>query len=332
MKDKSTIFIITGMPRSGTKLLVHLLNNNEKIAIPQSEMHFWPDLIRRYLGPPDLVYNRRAHVNIIEYINRTSFVRYMGKRVKVNFDSNTWTNNDLFVNIISQYSEKKEPIVFGDKTPSYIFCLDIFVQTFEDIKIVHIARDPRDVALSSMKIWGKNIYRIAYQYKMILSKLKSWEDKNILNEFNFKQIRYEDLLGSPVETLRDLCGFLGVSYCDDMLNVGNNVENYGDAKDASVILSNNKNKYMSVLTDNQIRSMEEICYDWLGNYGYPIHYASKSVSISRMRLSICYLMDAVNIMKFRIKDEGMSGMWTQWILFRERMGQRFAEFVVRKKC
>jgi len=46
------LFII-GMPRSGTKLLRDLMNQNPKIGIPAAETHFIPFMIKKFGDPPN---------------------------------------------------------------------------------------------------------------------------------------------------------------------------------------------------------------------------------------------------------------------------------------
>lgn len=56
---------ISGMPRSGTKLLRDILNNHSKISIPDSETHFIPEFIRAFGMEYNLndVNNLRAALN-----------------------------------------------------------------------------------------------------------------------------------------------------------------------------------------------------------------------------------------------------------------------------
>lgn len=94
--------------------------------------------------------------------------------------------------------------------------LDKLLTCFPDIRILHLVRDPRDVARSSVVMgWaGSPYFGIGHWIKTETS----WEKGT--SEIDAGQIlalRYEDLIIRPKEYLTLVCAFAGVSYEPGML-------------------------------------------------------------------------------------------------------------------
>lgn len=87
---------------------------------------------------------------------------------------------------------------------------------FPDAKYIHLIRDPRDVARSSIGMgWAGNVY---YGVEHWLQTEESWKIlQKKISPKQFIEIRFEELILSPEAVLKDLCSFIGVPYSDKML-------------------------------------------------------------------------------------------------------------------
>lgn len=87
---------------------------------------------------------------------------------------------------------------------------------FPDARYIHLVRDPRDVAHSSIGMgWAGNTYR---GVKIWIAAERSWDRLvSSLPANRYLEIRYEVLLENPTEELTRICGFLGVDYSPSML-------------------------------------------------------------------------------------------------------------------
>jgi len=88
---------------------------------------------------------------------------------------------------------------------------------FPDARYIHLVRDPRDVARSSIAMgWAGNLYR---GVDIWATAERCWDRlAATLPADRYLEVRYEALLGSLTEQLSRVCQFLGVDYSPAMLS------------------------------------------------------------------------------------------------------------------
>ena len=88
---------------------------------------------------------------------------------------------------------------------------------FPGCKMIHIIRDPRDVALSVIGMgWAGNTY---FGIDPWLETETNWESSaSLFDKKNIFEIRFEDLIANPQVELERVCTFVGVSYSSSMLS------------------------------------------------------------------------------------------------------------------
>ena len=111
---------------------------------------------------------------------------------------------------------------WGDKTPSYILYLPVIHSIFPQAQYIHVIRDGRDTALSAAQKWGG--FRRAYMTEYYL--LTHWV-RNIKagqafghgqSKDKYFELRYEDLVQDPENTLKSVCAFLKETFHPAMLD------------------------------------------------------------------------------------------------------------------
>ena len=105
---------------------------------------------------------------------------------------------------------------WGEKMPRYVLQISWLASTFPDSQIVHIVRDPRDVAASICRAGWKRTLRdaAAYWKKRVTAGRKQGES---VEDGRYHEVNYESLLKSPVETLEGLSECLGVQFASEMV-------------------------------------------------------------------------------------------------------------------
>lgn len=96
-----------------------------------------------------------------------------------------------------------------NKTPAYVHLLPALDQLYPDFRFVHCVRDGRDVACSVVtRPWGPNNVLGGGDWwaRKVMDGLR-W---GLAHPERYLEVRYEDLLGSPAQTLSRVLGFLGV--------------------------------------------------------------------------------------------------------------------------
>jgi hypothetical protein len=162
---------------------------------------------------------------------------------------------------------------WGDKTPHYITDVDILHSLFPRSKMLYIVRDGRDVAMSLLeKTWGPaTVYTCAHNWqhenepRPILSTLRS---QGLLHD-----VRYEDLLATPRQTLAAIISFLDQDLPKDALN-----------ELTASIRPTNAGKWERRMRPADVRLFESIAGETLRRFGYPVTHQSIPVgSLAAMR-------------------------------------------------
>ena len=187
---------VYGALRSGTTLLRLMLDAHSQLACP-GETDFLFDHLRG--SDPSTPYDR----NVLE---RSRIYR---------------AHRDMYAD---QPLSELTPTAFVNRIagPNKIAVLMLHrhisraLALFPDLRIVHLLRDPRDVARSSIGMgWAGNVY---YGIDHWLDTEADWTNVSpqVPHE-NVLTVHYENLISEPEATLRAMCSFLNVDYEPAML-------------------------------------------------------------------------------------------------------------------
>lgn len=118
--------------------------------------------------------------------------------------------------VTAQYMAARGKVRWVEKTPDHLLYLEAIRRHFPDAPIVRILRDPRDVAVSLMKVpWGARSF---------LEGLLFWERMDaasrdfFLSDRHSYTLRFEDLVSDPAGELQKLCNFVGETFEPAMLD------------------------------------------------------------------------------------------------------------------
>ena len=125
--------------------------------------------------------------------------------------------------------------------------------------VIHLKRDPRDVARSSIGMgWAGNVWHGADHW---LETEKSWRAGVGKLRNAPLQLRFEDLLAQPEDQLRRVCSYLDTDFFGSMLTYANS-SSYA-APDPSLAY-----QWHRKLTDHEIRLVEARLGAYLPEHGY----------------------------------------------------------------
>lgn len=214
-------FFIVGVGRSGTTLLMSMINAHPDVTMPP-ETHF----LRRQVVPDHGVKPGEVEERLRsdEYFSRldldlSELLDYFRKG-GIQYD---WVL--LYRRILWQYLKNSGSNLIGDKDPKSVEYLPVIKAIFPDAKILHMVRDPRDVVLSREKAgWSKDrswfTHPLAYRVQFQMGRDRG---RNLFGE-NYMEVKYEELITQPEETLETVSGFLGINYSKKMLDFGESGE------------------------------------------------------------------------------------------------------------
>ncbi len=172
----------------------------------------------------------------------------------------------------------------GEKTPDYVRCLPLLHGLFPDVQTVHIIRDGRDVALSTLE-WaredkGPGKYSLWQDEPMAVCALWwKWQvgsgrrDSRRLRAGSYMEVKYEDLVSSPAFTLQKVTEFLDLPYTERMLAYGEGKVQRNpelSAKKAWLPPTPGLRDWRTQMDERSVELFEALAGDQLGELGYPL--------------------------------------------------------------
>lgn len=284
MSDWSNLQVIAivGVGRSGTSLLMSMLNAHPEVAFPP-EFHF----INQHLA-------RKPKATLEEAVARLQAdARFARLEMDLDEVIRPFTNRQqlfsmpaLYRQILQQYAARQNVSIIGDKAPKYVEFLPVIHQIFPDAKILHLIRDPRDVYLSRTKAaWSANrpdiLQYLAYRAQYSLGRTHG----PILFGKNYLEIQYESLLTEPELTLRRVAQHLQIPFLSQMLAFAQSAqelvapdERAWKKETFGPLLTNNMNKWQRELTPGQTARIEAACAPVFADGRYQPAQSRKTVS------------------------------------------------------
>jgi hypothetical protein len=213
------IGFIVGSGRCGSTILASVLNAHSKICVP----HELQILVNR--GLYDKYYSGEA-----QKFTADDFIRFIRKRCPYHFEKYfdyishfrglLYPQKDLqslLTELFDHICYETSKQVFLEQTPWYGLHLDELKELFPELRVIHLIRDGRDVAISYA--------RTPWWTKDIMANLNRWEKEvNIIHEFcrnnpgNCIELKYEDLVVQPQVSLSKTLRIFDLYFEETMLN------------------------------------------------------------------------------------------------------------------
>ncbi|MCP5006199.1 MAG: sulfotransferase [Planctomycetes bacterium] len=282
------IFIV-GAARSGTTLLQYMLRSHPNISLPTAESHFFIPFYKRRVEFGDLKQYKNLYALIAEiYQSRKLFFTEELHGINIDLEIMTkllhnqgcYTVPDVIAGIFKANAKAEGKERWGDKTPYYILHLNTLLEMFPDAQFVHIIRDGRDCALSMLKrrqdLKIFNIYHAAYTWQKYVVAGLTFGDKHRDCYF---QIRYEDILDQPKQSMHGLCSFLNVPYNDALIEFRKAIGNGNKTPLLTKpIQKSNQSKWQSIMMEKDLAVFEGLAGKTLAANGYTLACSSPSIS------------------------------------------------------
>ena len=221
-----TLFVV-GCPRSGTTLLQRMLDSHPMLAVANDSnfvhkalKELVPDWKRKLRKDGDVPLTPE----IVEYTRTYKrFVRLGLAREAVDRAARATTYAGFVSALYDEFAVMHKKPMAGEKTPDYVRRIPLLHQLFPQAKFVHIIRDGRDVALSSVEWAEKGIGPSKFELfaKHPFATTAMWwcwqvasgrKDGRELGPSLYHELRYEQLVDDPATVLRGITDFLGIPY------------------------------------------------------------------------------------------------------------------------
>jgi hypothetical protein len=210
---------ILGVRRSGTTLLRVILDRHPDLAVPD-ESYFIPTLAARHRGRIDAS-------RFCDDVARISTLRDwgvrpadVGERIRPGAET-----ADGVAAIFETYAAGRGKPRWGDKTPMYMSRLGLIDRLFPAALLVHVVRDGRDAARSFLEMpaglvtesWAhpRGVAGFACQWRTEVRAARDLGRR--AGPGRYLELRYEELVAHPEETLRTVSAFAGLEFDPAML-------------------------------------------------------------------------------------------------------------------
>jgi hypothetical protein len=215
---KGPVFVV-GCARSGTTMLRAMLDAHPELAIPP-ESHFITAMwqVRRRYGHPGPVNAEHMAADIVgtyrfgEWgIPAAAVIDRVRALVRPGFA-------DVLDGVFRAYADEHGKHRWGDKTPNYSLDVGLLAELFPAARFVHLVRDGRNVALSLLQVpwWPNTLVEAAQVWSHWTAEARA--AGRSLGSDRYLEVRYEDLVADSTLELTKICGFLGLTYRDEMLS------------------------------------------------------------------------------------------------------------------
>jgi hypothetical protein len=293
-------FFLLGHDRSGTTMLRLILDRGD-VAIPPESM-FLLDVDPRQPAT-DVLLAAWSHPR----------VRLWGLTAEPPAIPDGLNGADAFRFAVSApfvaYAGLEGTTRWGDKTPAYIAHVDRLASIWPDARFVVLVRDGRDVALSVMGVpFGpNNAWSAARSWANAIRRGREAAARYPGRVF---EIRYEDLVSEPAETVAAVCEFLELEYSPDMLAI-EQTDRSKVVEDQAAWFTNvwsgittaAVGKWKSELSPRQVEVFESVAGNELRALGYETSGGSPSQTLVPVYAAHDVAMRGVNFVRLRLVQE-----------------------------
>ena len=219
--ERNPYVFVVGCPRSGTTLLQRMLDHHPRLAVA-NDTHFIPRALEEVIpqavadvaGPvdpplsPELVewvlgYHRFARLGLVEAIVRQAAAEAA-------------TYRDFVSALYSEFGRLHGKPLAGEKTPDYVRRLPLLHAVFPWVRTVHIIRDGRDVALSTLEwasedkgpgkleLWQDEpvaVCALWWQWQV----RTGMRDGAVLGPSRYHEVKYEELVAARSDAAERCC-------------------------------------------------------------------------------------------------------------------------------
>ena len=313
--SKAPVFVL-GCPRSGTTVLYHMLLSAGNFAVYRAESNVL-NLLGPKFGDLDSAQNRRR---LLDSWLRSKLFRVTGLEAgeiepKIMDECRTPVD---FLRITMEATARKQGVErWADCTPEHLLHIPEIHRELREAQVIHIIRDGRDVALSYVKQnWAYPLPWDKHEHLGVAGMYWEWIVRRGRQYgrrlgANYREVRFENLVEHPRETLAELGEFIGQDLDYDRIQsagIGSvsepNTSFQGEAVREGF---HPVGRWRAKLSSQEIANFEALVGDFLEELGYPLSSQPRQGGLRALRLRSTYFP------LFRAK---------QWLKMKTPLGRR----------
>lgn len=210
-------FLIIGSERSGTTLLMAILDAHPRIAVP--EVTWYYPRFRAYLptygdlaapGAFRTLVSEMVHGLKTPYFGLDWNPRSIVSEILDRIQENTFAG--AFGGILGRAAEDFGKSRWGEKTPHNLHYVSEILEDFPAAKFLHLTRDGRDVAADQLRsaFGPRNVFTAANIWRE--TQIAAERARSLVPPDQWLDVRYEDLASDPGGWARRALEFVGEAF------------------------------------------------------------------------------------------------------------------------
>ena len=209
---KPPVFVV-GSPRSGTTLLYHMLLSAGGFAVYLTESKVF-DLVFPQFADLSSAKNRRKALDLWLQSKLFTLTELDRTLLETRIMAECRNQGDFLRIIMEEMARQQNVERWAENTPEHILHLETIKKDIPDALVIHMIRDGRDVALSLQKKgwvqpfpWDRKHGAVVagLYWEWLLDKGRQYQSKA---GRDYMEVRYEQLVGQPNETLAQISRFI----------------------------------------------------------------------------------------------------------------------------
>jgi LPS sulfotransferase NodH len=275
---KPPVFIV-GSPRSGTTLLYHMLLSAGGFAVYLTESKVFDLVFPQFpnLNSPE---NRRKALDLWLQSKLFTLTDLEKSHIERRILEDCRSGGDFLRIVMEEMALQQNVNRWAENTPEHILHLDTIKKEIPDALVIHMIRDGRDVALSLHKKgwvqpfpWGKKRGALVagLYWEWLLDKGREYH-RRIGRDY--LEVRYEQLVSQPVETLAQISRFIDhdLDYQQiQRVGIGSVSEpNTSFEGESSSGTFDPVGRWRKGFAAGELGALEELIGPTLENLGYPV--------------------------------------------------------------
>jgi hypothetical protein len=292
-RSKGPVFVL-GCPRSGTTLLYYMILSSGGFAVYPEESHVFNMIVPKFGN----LASRKSRERLMKRWLRSMYFEHSGldaESIEKKILEECHSGGDFLRIVMESIAQKQGVDRWGDTTPEHLLFVPAIKKAFPDALIIHSIRDGRDVALSMDKLHWLSPFPWDKQHSLMVHGLYwEWIVRNGRNDGrahkdDYLEVRFEDLVGHPNETLAGIGRFIEheLDY-DRIRKVGLGSVNSPNTSFRAEVSGGQFSpigRWKESFTPEQVKMFEGLVGQFLKELGYPLSTPeiSQPVGLKAMR-------------------------------------------------
>ena len=279
-KSSNPYLFVTGCTRSGTTLLQRMLDSHPQLAVA-NDTHLIPSALFGKKADSKTALTPALFGQVVGYKRFPALG--IDPAAASEHAARSATVAGFVAALLDDYATGRHKPIAGEKDPEYVRRLPLIHRLFPDARVIHIIRDGRDVALSTLD-WvtpQRFLGRLSLWKEEPIAVCALWWQRQVsagikggrLLGTRYLEVRYEQLVENPETVLRDICRFLDIDYSSAMVRFheGRTIRTgRTSSKDQWLPPTRGIRDWRTSLDSHHLQLFEQLAGELLSSLGYPL--------------------------------------------------------------